>query len=601
MPSAKPLKRVTGNMPESQKKLDPVTTEVVRGWMESVTEEMQLTLVKTAHSQLICEARDATCALFDREGRTASQASAIPLHLGVLSELGRRFAAKYPAGVAEPGDLYIINDPYAGGTHMPDIAICAPVFNSGELVGYVASMAHHCDIGGLLPASVSVLARDIHAEGLRMPMIKLAKGGKVNESVMDVILACSRMRESFRGDLGAQIAACNTGARRFSELFDRWPADTINQAIETLLDYSERLTRAEIRKIPDGVYTFSDQLDDDALSPDSDPVVISVTMTVKGDELLFDFTGTDSQVAAAINNVMSSTAAVVYYAVRTLTGDRVPSNDGCQKPITVTAPEGTIVNSSYPAPVASRGVSLMRIDDVVNGVMGKALPKYFTGAHSGQYTMVSVAGTHPDHGRRMLGQLGGPVIGGHGARSSKDGLDVIAHGCVNGSNIQMEASEAKYPFLFRKLELWPNSGGAGHNRGGLGYQAEIEWLRGETTVTLRRERTRFKPWGIEGGGPAPLCRGERVLADGQVESLPAKVIFQFKAGEKLRYWTTGGGGHGSPLSREPERVLDDVLNGFVTLQSAASDYGVVIEQRQVDTGATADLRQRLQAESAAAH
>ena len=581
----------TGN--EAIASIDPVTIEVVRGWMESVTEEMQATVVKTAHSPLICEARDATCALFDRDGRTAAQASAMPVHLGVLAELGRRFAEKYPSGEAQPGDLYITNDPYAGGTHMPDIAISAPVFSKGELVGYVSSMAHHRDIGGLQPASVSVEARDIHAEGMRLPMIRIAHAGKMNADVMAVIEACSRTPISFRGDIGAQIAACNTGVRRFAELFERWPIDTVYAAITALLDYSERMTRAEIAKIPDGDYYFADKLDDNALSADSDPIVIALTMTVKGDEMIFDFAGTDDQVEAAINNVLASTAAVVYYAVRTLTGDQVPNNDGCYRPITVRAPEGTIVNCTYPAPVASRGISLLRIEDVVNGVMAKALPDRMTAAHSGQYTMVGVAGIDPDTGESMIGHLSGPVVGGHGARPNKDGIDVSSHGCTNGSIVPMEIGEARYPIRFKTLELWQDSGGAGRWRGGLGYFAEVEWLRGESMITFRRERTRFKPWGVQGGGPAPLCRTELVRRDGKTQALPAKVVVPLHAGEKLKYWTTGSGGHGPALRRDPERVLQDVLDGRVSETSAREEYGVVIRDEAIDIAATKKLREQM--------
>jgi len=573
---------------------DPITMEVVRGWMESVTEEMQTTVIKTAHSPLISEAGDATCALHDRHGRTAAQASAMPVHLGVLAELGLRFAAKYPAGVARPGDLYITNDPYAGGTHMPDIAIAAPVFHGDDLVGYVSTMAHHRDIGGLEPASVSVRARDLHAEGLRLPMIRLASGGCINDAVMKVVEACSRTPVSLRGDLGAQIAACKTGAQRFAELFQRMPAAEIFAAMEALMDYSERLTRAEIAKIPDGDYRFSDQMDDNALDPASDPITIAVTLRVRGDELEFDFTGTAPQVNSAINNVMASTAAVVYYGVRTLTGDRVPNNDGCFRSVRITAPEGCLVNASYPAPVASRGIALLRIEDVVIGVLGKAAPERMTAAHSGQYTMVSVAGTDPDSGERMLGQLGGPVVGGHGARATKDGIDVSSHGCTNGYIIPIEIGEARYPIRFNRLELWEDSGGAGRWRGGLGYFAEIEWVRGDCSITFRRERMRFQPWGIQGGGSAPLCRTEFVALDDSTHPLPGKIVLPLQAGEKLRYWTTGSGGYGDPLTRDVHRVLEDVLDGRVSHRAARADYGVVVEGHDLDEAATATLRAQLQ-------
>jgi len=570
---------------------DPVTTEVIRGCMESVTDEMQATIIKTAHSQLICEARDATCAIFDREGRTVAQASSMPIHLGVLAELGHRFSAKYPAGVAKPGDLYITNDPYGGGTHMPDIAISAPVFCKDELVGYVSTMAHHKDIGGLFPASVSVKARDIHAEGLRLPMIRIATGGVMNNDLMTVIEACSRTPQSFHGDLGAQIAACNTGVRRYAELFTRWPIEIIYDSMSALMDYSERITRQEIEKIPDGDYFFEDWLDDDAVTPASGPIRIAVTMSVKGDEIVFDFEGTGKQVESSINNVLASTASVVYYIVRTLTGDTVPNNDGCYRPITVRAPLGSIVNCAYPAAVASRGLSLLRIEDVVNGVMGRALPDRMTAAHSGQYNMVGVAGINPSSGERMIGHLGGPVMGGHGARLSKDGMDVNSHGCTNGSIVAMEIGESRYPMLFNKLQLWENSGGAGRSRGGLGYCAEVEWLSGEATVTFRRERMKVRSWGLDGGGSAPLGRTEFVALDGDTTNLPGKTELAIKAGERLRYWIPGGGGHGNPMTRDPDRVLDDVLNGRVSIESAREDYGVIVQNETVDFEATQNLRE----------
>lgn len=572
---------------------DPVTTEVVRGWLESVTEEMQTTLVKTAHSPLICEARDATCALHDKEGRTIAQASAMPIHLGVLIELGLKFAEEFPEGQAHEGDLYITNDPYNGGTHMPDIAVAAPVFSNGKLVGYVSTMAHHRDIGGLMPGSVSVLARDLHAEGLRLPLIRLAKGGEINDAVMSIIMAASRTPKSMAGDLSAQIAACHTGVKRLSALYDARSIAVVNRATKSLMVYAERLTRDEIKKIPDGIYTFSDQLDDDALDPNSDPIKIAVTMTVEGDSLNFDFSGTAPQTRAAINNVMSSTKAIVYYAIRTLTGDRVPNNDGCFKPVTITAPEGAIVNCTYPAPVASRAVSLFRVEDVVLGVMAQAIPERMIGANSGQYTMVSISGFYPGTNEPMIGQLGGPVTGGHGARSSKDGIDVSSHGCVNGTIDALELGEARFPMIFKEMRLWENSGGAGKYRGGLGFYAEVEWTEGNCNVMLRRERTRFQPWGIMGGGAAPTSRAEHESTEGSITRLPGKIVFPMKSGERLRYWTTGSGGYGPALERDIDSVLEDVLNGRITADTAYNDYGVVIRNNHVDQEATAQLRESL--------
>ena len=576
-------------------KIDPVTTEVIRGMLESVTEEMQETLVKTSHSMLITEGRDCTAAVFDREGRTVAQATSVPVHLGVLVELGRRFAKKYPAGDARPGDLYITNDPYAGGTHMPDIAIVAPVFHLDELVGYTATMCHHRDIGGYAPGSVNIEARDIHAEGLRLPMIRVADGGPFNDSVMSMILANSRTPDSLLGDLSAQMAACRTGVERLKAVFERWSVPTVYAAMNALMDYAERMTRLAIEKIPDGDYTFSDCLDDDGLNPDSDPVVLRATMKVRGSEVIFDFAGTAPQVRSAINNVDSSTCAAVYYAVRTLIGDQVPNNDGCYRPIVLDMPEGSIVNCSYPAPVAARGISLKRIDDVVLGAMARALPEKMTAGHSGQYTLITAVSKDPVTNKRNIGHLGGPYAGGHGARPTKDGMDVNSHGCTNGTSSPIEIGEAKMPILFRNIELWTDSGGAGRWRGGLGFRAEVEWRRGEGALAMRRERTRFGPWGLEGGGNGPLCRQEVRFEDGRTQTLPGKARCLLRPGDSLRFWTTGSGGYGCPLTRDPDRVLDDVLNGRVSAEAAHDSYGVVIENQTLNSPATEALRRQLQA------
>ena len=580
---------------QDSSKIDPVTTEVIRGMLESVTAEMQETLVKTSHSMLITEGRDCTAAVFDREGRTAAQATAVPVHLGVLVDLGRRFARKYPAEVAKPGDLYITNDPYSGGTHMPDIAIVAPVFYTDELVGYTATMYHHRDIGGFAPGSVNIEARDIHAEGLRLPMIRVADGGPLNDSVMRMILANTRTPESLRGDLMAQMAACRTGVERLKTLFERWSVGTTYAAMDALMDYAERMTRLEIERIPDGDYPFSDYMDDDGLNPDSDPVVLSVTMKVRGSDVIFDFEGTAPQVRGAINNVDSSTCAVVYYGVRTLIGDQVPNNDGCYRPIELKMPEASIVNSSYPAPVAARGLSLKRIEDVVLGAMARALPQKMTAGHSGQYTLITAVSKDPVTQQRNIGHLGGPYAGGHGARPTKDGMDVTDHGCTNGTSTPIEIGEAKMPILFRNIELWTDSGGAGRWRGGLGYRAEVEWRRGEGDLAMRRERTRFGPWGLDGGGKGPLCRQEIRFEDGRTQALHGKARCLLRSGDALRYWTTGSGGHGCPLTRAPELVLDDVMNGRVSAEAAHDSYGVVIENQTLDSPATDALRRQLKA------
>lgn len=570
--------------------VDPITREVIRGWLDTAAEEMQAALIKTAHSMLIAEGRDATAALFDRNGLTVAQAASIPVHLGVMVELGRRIAARFPAGEAEPGDLYVTNDPFGGGTHLPDIAVASPVFHAGTLVGYALTMAHHRDIGGFLPGSVSLRARDIQAEGLRLPLIRLARGGEPNAAVVAIIEAASRTPRSLRGDIGAQIAGCRTGERRLAELFARWPAATIDACVASLLAYSERLTRQAIAGLPRGRVTFTDHLDDDGLDPQAAPTPITVGIEAIGDEIEFDFAGSAPQVRAAINNVAGSTTAIVYYAVRLLVGDRVPNNDGCYRPVRVRLPPDSVVNASPPAPVGSRGVALKRIEDVVLGALARLVPERMPAAHSGQYTIVSVSGRDLVDGEPLVGHFGGPYAGGNGAQPARDGFDCHDHGATNGTMITVEDAESRLPLRFDRLELWMDSGGAGRLRGGLGYEARVVWLGGPITATLRRERMRFAPQGLAGGDAAPLCRTRFEPRGAEARELPGKIDVTMHAGDVLHYWTTGGAGRDPAGSRDPQQVLEDVLDARVSVSCARDRYRVAIDGGRIHAAATARLR-----------
>jgi N-methylhydantoinase B len=566
---------------------DPITTEVVRGLLDSAVEEVQQVLYKVSHSPLITDARDSTSALFDATGRTIAQATAVPCHLGCLHDLGRIFAKEFNDS-AQDGDIYIHNDPYNGGTHLPDLAIVSPVIIKNKLIGYVATMSHHADIGGFAPGSVNFAASDLYAEGLILSMSTLVKAGKMNDSLFETILANSRVPQSLKGDLGGQIAACLTGVKRYKEIIAKIGATQVDECIDSLLDYAERVTRNEIKKMPNGEYYFEDFLDDDSLGRDSKPVKICLTLKVKGSNLEFDFSGTDKQVDIAINNVPSCPNSVVYYAVRTLTGDRVPNNEGSFRPITIHLPKGSIVNSHFPAPVAVRGITLKRVEDVVCGAMAKALPRRMTAAHSGQYTMVNFVGQDAD-GHRIQGHLGGPYAGGHGARSNKDGIDVTEHGATNGSPVPLEVSESKLPVLFKKCLLWTDSGGAGTWRGGLGYTAEVQWRGGDCYGSFRRDRMKFKPWGIEGGHSAPLCKTV-VISKNKSMSLPGKIDSPLVHGDIIKIHTTGSGGFGDPKKRDPALVLEDLLDNKISAAAARKIYKVAIKNMTVNIKETAKLR-----------
>ena len=575
--------------------VDAITREVLRGRFDAVTLEMQAALVQASYSPIVTEGKDATSAIFDLAGRTISQPSAEPVHLGVLIDPARLIAQRYPQGVAQPGDLYIANDPYGGGSsHSPDIAIFAPAFHGTRLVGYAATMTHHMDIGGLAPGSMNVEAVDIHAEGIRIPLLRLAHGGAFNEEAFELIVAASRTPLNIRGDLNAQIASCRSGAARFAEIFADYEHDVVYAAIDELMDYADRMTRAELAAIPPGEAECVDWLDGDAITPGGPPVEYRVKVRIDGPEIHFDFTGSAPQLRSALNNVRSSTVAVCYFAVRLLTGDSVPNNDGCYRAVTVTTPLGSVVNARYPAPVAVRGIGLKRIEDVVLGALARLLPQRMCAGHSGQYSMLMLSGDDGE-GRRVQGLAIGPYAGGHGARPGKDGIDVTEHGVTNGAAFPIEFAESKLPILFRRVELWRDSGGAGTWRGGLGFEAETEWRGGEATASIRRERHKFVPRGIEGGFDSVRCETQLVRASGETLQLPGVARLSVGHGDVFHAKTTGGGGYGPPWERDPALVLDDVLDGRVSAERAREVYGVALVGDSVDHAATSGLRQRIRA------
>jgi N-methylhydantoinase B len=580
--------------PNAAASVDPITLEVIRNRLDVIAEQMEVVLLKAAHSAIVKEALDATAAIFDARGRTMAQAAAIPAHLGMLVASVRRIVADFEREPPVPGDVYIVNDPYDGGTHLPDVTILAPVFYEGRVVALSATMAHHQDIGGKSPGSTPPDAGEIFAEGLRIPLLKLYVAGAVNDTFMVLLRANVRLPEMFEGDLGAQLAACNTGGRLLGELFAELGRPTVEAAIDQLLDYAERLTRLEIEKIPDGEYAFVDYLDDDGMG--SDPIEIAVTVTIRGSDLHVDFSGSHPQVRGGLNCVVSSTMCAVYYVVRAITDASIPNNEGCYRPITAHLPSGTIVNARPPAPVGARTITFKRIADVLFGALAPAIPEKVIAASSGQANIMYVGGVDPASGEPYVGYIAVPWAGGMGARSGQDGLDVVETDLTNSLNYPTEAAEDDLPMRLRWVRLWPDSGGAGRSRGGLGYAAEVEWLRGEGTVSVRRDRHRTGPWGLFGGQAAPPCRTVLAHPDGSQEEIPSKTVLTIRAGDLMRIWTSGGGGYGDPLERPVELVLDDVLDGRVTATGAARDYGVVVADGRLDRPATEALRARRRAE-----
>lgn len=573
--------------------MDGISLEVMYGKLSSISEEMQLIILKSAHSRMVNEACDATSALLDEQGRNISQAVSIPIHLGCLTVLGKLISSKYPQGIAKEGDCYIVNDPYSGGTHLPDIAIAVPSFLNNRLIGYATVMIHHQDIGGMLPGSASIFAHDIYSEGLRLPLTKIIDQGSINEDLIELMKSNSRTPGTLKGDLFAQIAAGLMGANRMKQLAENYKLKYLKEAINELLDYTEKLTRTEILKIPDGDYRFHDWVDNDGSLKNQDPLKISVKMIVRKSNIIFDFAGTSPQVKTAINNVPSSATSAVMFGIRTLTGDSSPDNEGGFRPVSIKFPKGSIVNPDFPAPVAARSVSLRRVVDVILGVLAQAIPDRYPAANCGQASVIYLGSIDEKTNKSIVGAIGGPWMGGMGARPKKDGIDTTDHDASNVYHVPIEVSEAELPIRFNRMELWTDSGGAGKWRGGLGFHSEVEWLRGKASASLRRDRHKFNPWGLLGGYPGPKCKTALKRRNSKKEIIPGKIDIELNKGDILELWTTGSGGHSDPLQRDITFVLNDYLDKKISKKCALDIYGVVIKNNKVHNDKTKQQRKKL--------
>ncbi len=538
---------------------DPIRLEVFNHLFSAIAEEMGVVLRKASYSPNIKERRDYSCALFDWRGNLIAQAAHIPVHLGSMplsvQSVIKKFAlekvisADSDSSRISPGDMFILNDPFLGGTHLPDITLISPVFtdlggkvtneSSYELIGYVASRAHHADVGGMSPGSMPV-AKEIYQEGLIIPPLKLLSKGEINQDVWDFLLANVRTSEERAGDLWAQIAANNLGSRRLIELTNRYSLDQIEQAMRELLAYTERVTRALLEELPDGKYSFIDFLDDDGVT--SSPVEIKVTITIDHDEAVVDFTGTSSQREGSINAVFAITLSAVFFVFRSLLGIDIPDNTGVLIPIQVIAPPGTIVNALSPAPVAGGNVETsQRIVDVLLGALAQACPDRIPAASQGTMNNVTIGGW--DSLRNKPFTYYETIAGGVGARPTSDGPSGVHSHMTNTLNTPIEALEYAYPLRIRSYEIRRDSGGKGQHNGGDGLIRELEVLT-ESQLTLLTERRRFPPYGLA-GGQAGKTGMNILIRDGQVIRLPGKGNFELKKNDILRIETPGGGGFGS--------------------------------------------------------
>jgi len=548
---------------------DPITLEVVRNKLEGIANEMESTLLRSSFSPIVKEGLDASASLFTTAGESLAQACAVPIHLATLIPIVETILREYPLDTMRDGDIYIMNDPYLGGTHLPDIALVAPVFVDGRVIALSATMTHHQDVGGMTPGSIPTNATEIYQEGIRIPPLKLFEAGEINQTLVSLLRLNVRIPDTFMGDINAQIAACRIGARRLVELTSVYDVPLLEAVFAALLAHSEALTRAQLDTIPAGVYRYADWLDNDGIDLEQ-RVRIEVAVTVGKGTMHVDFTGTSPQLRGPFNCVKSGSQAAAYFAVRALTDPEIPTNAGCFRPVSLHLPKGTLVNPEEPAPVGSRTATIKRITGCILGAFKEALPDKVPADSAGVLLALAFGGKQADGKSYVVGEL---ITGGSGASRRCDGVDVVETDASNCMNLPVEALELEAPIRVNRLELRADSGGAGAFRGGLGLVKEFELLGGSAIFTHRGERHYCPAQGSAGGGSGACEYSVIVRASGQVEEIPSKLVVDLRKGDRVIVQTPGGGGYGDPAGRDPQAVRADIADGKLSAEQARALYG----------------------------
>src|SRR4051812_14036277 len=520
---------------------DPIELEIFKNLYHSIAEEMGAALRRTAFSPNIKERRDYSCAVFDSNGEVIAMGDHMPVHLGSMP-------MSVHAAIADldfaPGDMAMLNDPFRGGTHLPDITVVAPVFIAKRKKPdfYVASRAHHADVGGMYAGSMG-MCREIYQEGFRIPPVKLMRGGKMDRDILNLLLANVRTPEEREGDLGAQIAACHTGSTRLLEVCKRYGAKRVHQAAGELLEYSEEMMRAFLAEVPPGIYRADDFLDDDGVTDEPVRIAVAITFAPRSKTAVtVDFTGSSPQVQGSINAVDAITVSACFYVFRCLLSDDVPATAGLLRPIEVIAPSGSIVNSRPPAAVAGGNVETsQRIVDVLMRALAQAMPERIPAAASGTMNNLTIGGIDPRSGEPFAYYE--TIAGGMGARPTKDGVSGVHTHMTNSLNTPVEALEYAYPFRVTEYSIRRGSGGDGQFRGGDGVVREVELLT-DSEVTLLSDRRKRGPYGLSGGDDGQTGKTTVVHIDGSRQQLAGKTSVRLKKGDRVRVESPGAGGWG---------------------------------------------------------
>ncbi len=571
----------------SMREIDPITLEVIRNALASTADEMALIVMRSAYSPVVRDIMDYSTALCDAKGRVIAQGLTLPIQLCSFPRIMGFVRERYGDRLKQ-GDVLIANDPYgSGGQHLPDIYILKPIFVDGRLSGFAATVAHHTDLGGIVPGSVAIYATEIQQEGLRLPLLKLYEAGQPVEAVFRILEANTRSPIEVLGDIRAQIAACNVAEEGLRTLIGRYGAQELDSYIDALHDHAEAMMRDVIRALPNGVYRATDYIDGVGENPQPLPIV--ATVTVADDTIDIDFTGTADQVAASINCPISLPESASFCAIRCLSQQDIPNCEGYLRPITVRAPEGCLVNPRYPAACGARGVVGYRVFDAIMQALAQIVPERAIGGSEGGPYLLAAGGTH--EGRPFV--LNEMVVGTWGARAGKDGIEGISNPAANLSNQPVEMIEADMPVEVLRYGLVADTGGPGEFRGGLSFVREFRFLA-PIRFVLRGDRRDHPPFGFEGGGPGAPSAHILIRADGTEQGLPTMPMesFSARAGDVFRLIGAGGGGYGDALQRDPIRVEDDLREGKVTADGAARDYGVVFAADGVSIDRDATTRRR---------
>lgn len=546
--------------------IDPITFAVIKSGLDTVVDDMAYAVMRTARSPIVRDVLDYSVTICDAKGRILSQAKTVALHLGAVPDAMEVIVERF-AGDMFPGDVIVLNDPYDGGMHLPDIFMFKPIFSDERLLGYSVVIAHHCDVGGRVPGSNASDSTEIFQEGIRIAPMKLYERGQPNKTLFKIIEKNVRLPDLVLGDLDAQYATCNIGEREMLRLFERH-GEALEGYFDRLIDYGEELTRKAIASWPDGDYSFTDYIDGDGFSPAPIPIVCKIT--VKGDHLWVDFAGSSPQVKGAINSTLSFVKSSTYLTIRCALDHDVPNNAGVYRCITVTAPEGSILNPRMPAPVAARALTGYRVVDTVMGALSQIAPQKLMAAGEGGNTVVAIGGYHGASRKPFV--LVDMINGAWGGRSDKDGIEGVTNPSQNMSNLPIETIEARYPLLMEEYSLRADSGGAGQFRGGMGLVRQYRLLADAAVLQLRADRHEHPPYGLFGGGPGASSRNLIDRGAG-FEVLPAKVTLEITRDTVIRHEQAGGGGWGEPERRSRQTIERDIANGKVSAEAAARDYG----------------------------